>query len=148
VHSQGIPRRINVISDAILLFGYGEGKHAIDVDLTQVVLQELEATGVLAAPPSRGKGPAEPPPRTPAGLENDLKAREEALANRERQLTEQRQVLNDEYRLLRELYAVRQAEAGFDEEPAPDAKVERAPAGRWQRLRQEIVNRAKPVFGD
>jgi putative secretion ATPase (PEP-CTERM system associated) len=148
VHSQGIPRRINVISDAILLFGYGEGKHDIDVDLTQVVLQELEATGVLAAPPSRGKGPAEPPPRTPAGLESDLKTREEAVANRERQLIEQRQVLNDEYRLLRELYAVRRAETGFDEEPAPDAKVERAPAGRWQRLRQEIVNRAKPVFGD
>src|SRR5262249_106244 len=33
-HSQGVPRKINIIADAILLFGYGEDRHVIDVDLT------------------------------------------------------------------------------------------------------------------
>jgi hypothetical protein len=32
---------INVISDAVLLYGYGADKHAIDVDLTREVLGEL-----------------------------------------------------------------------------------------------------------
>ena len=47
-YSQGIPRKINVIADAVLLFGYGEDRRTIDVDLTNIVLSELEVTGVLA----------------------------------------------------------------------------------------------------
>src|SRR5205814_5755979 len=50
LHSQGLPRKINVIADAVLLFGYGEERRVIDVDLAQAVLEELEATGVIAAP--------------------------------------------------------------------------------------------------
>jgi len=34
-YSRGVARMINVISDAVLLYGYGADKHAIDVDLTR-----------------------------------------------------------------------------------------------------------------
>jgi len=47
-HSQGIPRKINVIADAILLFGYGEDRRVIDVALAREVVDELIAGGVIA----------------------------------------------------------------------------------------------------
>ena len=40
-NSRGIARMINVIADAVLLYGYGADKHAIDVRLTREVLGEL-----------------------------------------------------------------------------------------------------------
>jgi len=40
-YSRGIARMINVISDAVLLYGYGADKHAIDKRLTREVLGEL-----------------------------------------------------------------------------------------------------------
>ena len=46
--SGGLPRKINVIADAVLLFGYGEDKRAIDAALVREVIAELDATGVLA----------------------------------------------------------------------------------------------------
>jgi hypothetical protein len=46
-HSQGVPRTINVIADAILLFGYGEDKRVIEVELARQVVHELEATNVI-----------------------------------------------------------------------------------------------------
>jgi putative secretion ATPase (PEP-CTERM system associated) len=46
-HSRGVARMINVIADAVLLYGYGSDKHAIDVLLTREVLGELG----LAEPP-------------------------------------------------------------------------------------------------
>ena len=48
-HSRGVARKINVIADAILLYGYGADKHAIDVELTRDVLAEL---GLGAGPAS------------------------------------------------------------------------------------------------
>jgi general secretion pathway protein A len=61
--SQGIPRKINVICDAVLLFGYGEDRRVIDVELTLQVLEELRTTGVLQASPD-GARPLDvsPPP--------------------------------------------------------------------------------------
>ena len=47
LHAQGLPRKTNIIADAMLLFGYGEERRVIDVDLTQDVLEELETTGVI-----------------------------------------------------------------------------------------------------
>lgn len=45
--SRGVPRTINIIADAALVFGYAEGRHDIDLPLIEEVVQELEATGVL-----------------------------------------------------------------------------------------------------
>jgi len=63
-YSEGLPRKINVIADAVLLFGYGEDKRTIDAPLVREVLGELEATGVIIAP-GRGAAAA-PPPQPPA----------------------------------------------------------------------------------
>jgi putative secretion ATPase (PEP-CTERM system associated) len=45
--SRGVPRIINVICDAALVFGYAEERRQIDLPLMHEVMTELEATGVL-----------------------------------------------------------------------------------------------------
>src|SRR6476659_4760014 len=57
--SGGLPRMINVISDAVLLFGYGDDKHVIDPPLVREVITELTASGVLT-PPARVAAAATP----------------------------------------------------------------------------------------
>nr|MBA3888555.1 AAA family ATPase [Acidobacteriota bacterium] len=47
--SRGVPRIINVICDAALVFGYAEDRRQVDITLMYDVLGELEATGVLGA---------------------------------------------------------------------------------------------------
>ncbi|MFL6278615.1 MAG: XrtA/PEP-CTERM system-associated ATPase [Vicinamibacterales bacterium] len=47
--SRGVPRIINVICDAALVFGYAEERRQIDLPLMYEVMVELEATGVLPA---------------------------------------------------------------------------------------------------
>jgi putative secretion ATPase (PEP-CTERM system associated) len=66
-YSEGLPRKINVIADAVLLFGYGEDKRTIDAPLVRDVLGELEATGVIIAPASAGAPAAPQPPAAPIG---------------------------------------------------------------------------------
>jgi putative secretion ATPase (PEP-CTERM system associated) len=58
--SRGIPRIINVICDAALVFGYAEERRQIDMALMRDVLVELETTGVL---PARVPAPAPVGPR-------------------------------------------------------------------------------------
>ena len=45
--SGGVPRLINVIADATLVFGYGEERSEIDGALIEEVITDLDATGVL-----------------------------------------------------------------------------------------------------
>jgi putative secretion ATPase (PEP-CTERM system associated) len=47
--SRGVPRIINVICDAALVFGYAEERRQIDLPLMHEVMVELEATGVLSS---------------------------------------------------------------------------------------------------
>ena len=66
--SGGVPRIINVICDAALVFGYAEERPVFDAALITAVLAELESTGVLPAV----NVPAEtsesnPPARRPVG---------------------------------------------------------------------------------
>jgi putative secretion ATPase (PEP-CTERM system associated) len=58
-HSGGVARKVNVIADALLLFGYGADKRAVDVPLTYEVLRELGGEPVEPVPPPQ---PAPPPP--------------------------------------------------------------------------------------
>jgi general secretion pathway protein A len=51
--SRGVPRIINVICDAALVFGYAEERRQVDLALMRDVMVELEATGVL---PPAGSG--------------------------------------------------------------------------------------------
>jgi hypothetical protein len=52
--SGGVPRIINVICDAALVYGYAEDRPKIDRFLVQETIVELEASGIL--PPSPGNG--------------------------------------------------------------------------------------------
>jgi putative secretion ATPase (PEP-CTERM system associated) len=99
LHSRGIPRKINVIADAILLFGYGEEQRVITVDLTHQVLEELESTGVITGPPL-GTVPVVAP--AAAKPDEAMLAREARIAERERQLAERERLLVEGYRLLRQ----------------------------------------------
>ena len=126
--SRGVPRLINVICDAALVFGYAEERRQMDDALIAEVLDELETTGVLpraAAPPATpavaatapAPAPASAPvaepgaaavaaPRVPLGPDPSVRQalldqREQALTQRERELAEQRRILAEEFRLLR-----------------------------------------------
>jgi general secretion pathway protein A len=66
-HSRGVARTINVIADAILLYGYGSDKDVIDVELAHEVVSDL---GFSPAPPIEGvyrPAPAEPAPAAQPG---------------------------------------------------------------------------------
>jgi putative secretion ATPase (PEP-CTERM system associated) len=66
--SRGVPRIINVICDAALVFGYAEERRIVDRGTIVEVLAELEATGVLPpAEPERRVTSVPPaaPPREP-----------------------------------------------------------------------------------
>jgi putative secretion ATPase (PEP-CTERM system associated) len=146
--SGGVPRLINVICDAILLFGYGADRRTIDMGLADEALAELEATGVLPqgpnAPPrsevvSPGIVPLTPgtvrPARTEAvtapedraagaaidaAREAALRAREAHLRRREAELAEQQRVLIEQARLLGETRADRAEQyAGGSQNRAP-----------------------------
>jgi hypothetical protein len=125
--SRGVPRIVNVICDAALVFGYAEERRAVDLELVQDVLGELEVTGVLppmgatnmterapsaaAVPAVAAAVPVPPPvtePRASAPLGQDagvrnalLDQREQAVRQREHELADQRRILAEEYRLLR-----------------------------------------------
>jgi putative secretion ATPase (PEP-CTERM system associated) len=60
--SGGVPRIVNVICDAALVFGYAEERPCIDPQLLQEVLVELKATGVLPSTPAAGAPAAIPTP--------------------------------------------------------------------------------------
>ena len=127
--SKGVPRIINVICDAVLVFGYAEERHHVDAALAREALKELEETGVLPAADgtyvedtaaaacadsvqlaSNAGAPVVVAPAVAArpaaapGLdarEEEIRRREQYLEQRERELLEQRRVLSEEYRLLR-----------------------------------------------
>ena len=117
--SEGLPRKINVIADAVLLFGYGDDKHTIDAPLVREVINDLSASGVLMLPAALA--PSAPGPtaaataaadaawagaaqaaRSAAEAEARLASREAALAVRERDLAEQRRVIAEQARLLKQ----------------------------------------------
>lgn len=135
--SQGLPRKINVIADAVLLFGYGEDKHVIDVALVREVIAELSASGVLVLPAAPAAAPlaAEPDVRATeaaalesaraeaaAEYERRLAAREAALAQRQRELADQRRVLAEQCRLLRQSSAPAAAPVGQAKAAWPPAR--------------------------
>jgi len=53
--SNGVPRLINVIADATLVFGYGEERSEIDEALIEEVIADLDATGVLGPRPNANR---------------------------------------------------------------------------------------------
>ena len=130
--SRGVPRLINVICDATLVYAYAEDRRLIEAPLMDEVFVELEATGVLR-PGSGDALPAPPPSPESVAQRNEavradeaarerqlaeqqavIQQREEQIARRERQLTEQQRVLTEEYRLFRSRQAREMARASVD----------------------------------
>jgi putative secretion ATPase (PEP-CTERM system associated) len=124
--SRGVPRLINVICDAALVFGYAEERRIFDGAMIREVLAELQSTGVLpalapamasaaqvsmpaaVAAVAHVSAPAAAPASTAVVSDEQTGARavaldhrEQALRQRELELAEQRRVLAEEYRLLR-----------------------------------------------
>ena len=67
--SGGVPRLINVICDAVLLCGYAEESHQIDLNLVRSAIEELESSSVLRRSPggsSNGSGASSAKPQAPA----------------------------------------------------------------------------------
>ncbi|MGE5815666.1 MAG: XrtA/PEP-CTERM system-associated ATPase [Acidobacteriota bacterium] len=147
--SKGIPRIINVICDAVLVFGYAEERHHIDRPLVEEALKELEVTGVLpaetaatdtvdlpaavaavdavaAVPVQPAASVAAPSAMELAALrarEEEIQRREDLLRQRERELLEQRRILTEEYRLLHRPGASRTGTSTAIASPSPVASA-------------------------
>jgi len=61
--SAGVPRRINMLCDRLLLYGMLEGLHRIDDKVVDTVAAEMSSEGTrMVAPPPPVAAPREPPP--------------------------------------------------------------------------------------
>jgi general secretion pathway protein A len=146
--SRGVPRIINVIADATLLFAYGVDRRNIDVGITEEALAELDSTNVLASYQSEGAKAASATSVSIAETEealriaNEVRRREQDLAARERQLAQREQDIGARQRLVEEqariLTAARTAKAAPAAAPAvePAAAVVAAKA---------VPESAKPI---
>jgi putative secretion ATPase (PEP-CTERM system associated) len=158
--SRGVPRIINVICDATLVFGYAEERRQIDLPLMGDVLTELEDTGVLPAASAIAvdqgavaaaivtPGPVRTSggmvlPTAPAGAGSGEQAaraaaldqREQAVRQRELELAEQRRILAEEYRLLharRQTAAPAATSAGFRVQVPAAPRTAPAPFSRHE----------------
>jgi putative secretion ATPase (PEP-CTERM system associated) len=92
LHSAGVPRKINVISDAVLLFGFGSDQRIITVELTHEVLEELEGAGITTIRPVEHDAPS----AAAAAADTALRERELKVAERERRLAEQQRILAEQ----------------------------------------------------
>ncbi|HVH54705.1 MAG TPA: XrtA/PEP-CTERM system-associated ATPase [Vicinamibacterales bacterium] len=128
--SRGVPRIINIICDAALVFGYAEERRTINLALVQEVLAELELTGVLPAAvamSATGSAPAAAPvpvsaaaasatvgtvtphvraaeARASAALLQDLSIRAAELDQREQAIRQRERELAEQRRILAEEY--------------------------------------------
>jgi len=161
--SRGVPRIVNVICDAVLVFGYAEERRQIDLSLTTEVLAELEGTGILK-PAAAAPSPApEVHAAAPVGLAAaavaahtltaGLELREQALRQRERELAEQRRILAEEYRLLRmhgpqtSPHPIR-VQLRDQARPAPARFTTGRPVGFWARFKRIMLGNSAPVTGN
>jgi general secretion pathway protein A len=108
VRSRGVPRIINVIADATLLFAYGIDRRDIDVSTTTEALAELDATGVLASYEQEGAEAAHATTVSVAETEealrmaDEMRRREQALLTRERELARREQAIQVQQRVVEE----------------------------------------------
>jgi putative secretion ATPase (PEP-CTERM system associated) len=106
--SRGVPRIINVIADATLLFAYGIDRRDIDLATTQEALEELDATGVLASYELEGEAAAHATTVSVAETEealriaDEVRRREQALLARERELARREQAIQVQQRVVEE----------------------------------------------
>ncbi|MGE0444750.1 MAG: XrtA/PEP-CTERM system-associated ATPase [Vicinamibacterales bacterium] len=106
--SRGVPRIINVIADATLLFAYGVDRRSIDLDIVNEALAELDATGVLASYQREAAAAAMATSVSVAETEEalriaeDVRRKEQAILARERQLQQREQEIAAQQRIVAE----------------------------------------------
>jgi putative secretion ATPase (PEP-CTERM system associated) len=106
--SGGVPRIINVIADATLLFAYGVDQRVIDVSITREAIAELDVTGVLASYEAEGPQAATASAVSVAETQealrvaDEVRRREAALSLRERDLVQREQALTAQQRVVEE----------------------------------------------
>lgn len=135
--SRGVPRIINVIADATLLFAYGLDRRHIDLGIVEEALAELDTTGVLASYQEESAHAGDAVAMSVAEAEealrigNEVRRRERLLDNREQQIREreralaiQQRVLEEEARLLAAARSARTAAA------RPQPTTAEAPSAR------------------
>jgi putative secretion ATPase (PEP-CTERM system associated) len=152
--SGGVPRLINVIADATLVFGYGEERSEIDATLIEEVIADLDATGVLgprsnpnrhesvvpaepamataaaAVPLKSDATPVAPAPSRPTAedqkLARELADREKQLRQREADMASRERELAEQRRVLAEQYRLLKARP---QQPQPAAAMATAATG-------------------
>jgi general secretion pathway protein A len=128
--SRGVPRLINVVADATLLFAYGVDRRDIGLDIVQEALAELDATGVLASYETEAAVPVQALAISEEArrVTEEVRKREDEIRRRERQVVEREQALAVQQRVVEEearlLAAARSARAA----QTPAAPI--APAAR------------------
>ncbi len=163
--SRGIPRVINVVCDAALVFGYAEERRQVNLPLIREVLVELETTGVLPSPGRASAGPAprpvaaepavagktvptasvadEPIGDRPAAGERNVEGLEGRVAQidrREQALRQRERELADQRRVLAEEYRLLRVQ-----HPAALVPADRVPADRAPVVRLDVPPSARPV---
>ncbi len=96
--SGGVPRVINVVCDAVLVFGYAEERHTIDRAMIDEVITELEETSIVHRPAATASAAASAvpatlpaavlstPPRAVPAIQTPIAARTETQATHDRSL--------------------------------------------------------------
>jgi general secretion pathway protein A len=137
--SRGVPRLINVIADATLLFAYGVDRRNIDVAITREALEELDATGVLASYQAEAAEQAVTSSLSVAETQealrvaDEVRKREQGLAQRERELMQREQAIAIQQRVVEEearlLAAARNRPASGAAVPAADNPIAQTSGG-------------------
>ena len=133
LRSRGVPRIINVIADATLLFAYGIDRHEIDLSTVTEALAELDATGVLASYEHERVEAAQASTVSVAETEealriaDEMRRREQALIARERELARREQAVQSQQRVVEE--EARLLASARSTRPASSGHPGRAPGG-------------------
>jgi general secretion pathway protein A len=158
--SAGIPRVINLICDAALLFGYAEDQHHIDGALIEQTVAELEANQVLPPLRSSEPRPAAIPSSIPvstsasvpdvakgapsATARHDLNvataaeaaSRNARLDERESRLAQREMELEEQARIVADQYRALRSMSG-EAAPVTPAPAEPAAGGWFSSIRQK-----------
>ncbi|MCB1876790.1 MAG: XrtA-associated ATPase [Chromatiales bacterium] len=88
--TNGVPRRINALCDRLLLYGYLEEKHVIDIDAAQMVYQEIRDETIRPEEEAKVEVPggiAPAPPRPALAVSPEIDQRVQMLEEQVKELT-------------------------------------------------------------
>jgi putative secretion ATPase (PEP-CTERM system associated) len=148
--SHGVPRIINVIADATLLFAYGVDRRDIDLGIAEDALAELDATGILAAYDAEAAEAATATTVSVAETEEalriaeDARRREKELVQRERQVAQREQALAAQQRIFAEEARLLEASRRLASATTFNSPTSAGPAkaGRYETASRPVVSAA------